>query len=219
MNFIFDPSLVLYLPLYQLDGASFVSKDAHGHLCSVTGALWRPSGRYFDGTDDKIVANTVAANSFFDAAHTLVAWVRLAGWGANITAVAGGVTALPIHYIMLSFKSDNKFWTQTNGPGGINEVVSASTYNNDTGWHFLAVTVDADGHISHFVVDGTDDGNDSTNDNDLSNLDKFYIGQVPYNVPNISVWNGDIGEVWVYGRELTLAEIQNVRLATKWRYQ
>ena len=68
MNFIFDPSLVLYLPLYQLDGASFVSKDAHGHLCSVTGALWRPNGRWFDGTDDTIAADSVASAGFFGGA-------------------------------------------------------------------------------------------------------------------------------------------------------
>ena len=54
MNIIFDPSLVLYLPLYGQDGASFMSQDAGGHLCAVTGALWRPDSRYFDGIDDKI---------------------------------------------------------------------------------------------------------------------------------------------------------------------
>ena len=54
MDFIFDPSLVLYLPLYQPDGASFASRDAYGHLCTVTGALWTPQGRTFDGADDII---------------------------------------------------------------------------------------------------------------------------------------------------------------------
>ena len=40
MGFIFDPSLVLYLSLWKLDGDSFMSKDAYGHLCTVTGALY-----------------------------------------------------------------------------------------------------------------------------------------------------------------------------------
>ena len=61
MNFIYDPSLVLYLPFYQLDGASFMSKDKHGYPCTVTGALWRPDGHYFDGTDDKIVVPDAAS--------------------------------------------------------------------------------------------------------------------------------------------------------------
>ena len=54
MNFIFDPSLVLYLPLHQRDGSSFMSKDAYGHVCTVTGAVWTPEGRLFDGVDDYI---------------------------------------------------------------------------------------------------------------------------------------------------------------------
>ena len=53
-GFISDPSLVLYLPLYQLDGTAITSKDAYGHLCSVTGVTWRPDGRCFDGVDDEI---------------------------------------------------------------------------------------------------------------------------------------------------------------------
>ena len=75
MDFIFDPSLVLYLPLYELDGASFISKDANGHLCTVTGALWRPNGHYFDGTDDKIDCgagtNLAVANEI-----TIEAWIN-----------------------------------------------------------------------------------------------------------------------------------------------
>ena len=54
MDFIFDPSLALYLPLYELGGASFMSRDKHGHLCSVTGASPVFRGYSFDGTDDRI---------------------------------------------------------------------------------------------------------------------------------------------------------------------
>ena len=48
---IHDPSLVLDLPLYELDGASFMSKDTYGHLCTVTNTLWRLDGRHFAGAD------------------------------------------------------------------------------------------------------------------------------------------------------------------------
>jgi len=51
MDFIFDPSLVLCLPLYERDGSSFPSRDTYGHLCTVTGALWRENGHYFGGLD------------------------------------------------------------------------------------------------------------------------------------------------------------------------
>ena len=49
-----DPSCVLHLPLHRLGGASFMSKDAYGHLCTVNGAVWTPRGRSFDGSDDYI---------------------------------------------------------------------------------------------------------------------------------------------------------------------
>ena len=53
-EFIHDPSLVLYLPLYKHAGA-VISDESHlGHLCTVTGALWRPNGRYFNGSTNKI---------------------------------------------------------------------------------------------------------------------------------------------------------------------
>ena len=54
MDFIFDPSLVLYLPFYELEGASFASRDAYGHLCIATGTSRRRGARYFDGNDDRL---------------------------------------------------------------------------------------------------------------------------------------------------------------------
>ena len=33
MDYIFDSSVALYLPLCELDGTSFQSKDAYGHMC------------------------------------------------------------------------------------------------------------------------------------------------------------------------------------------
>jgi len=55
-NFALDPSCVLYLPLWKLDGDSFMSKDAYGQLCTNHGSLWTPQGRKFDGVDDYITA-------------------------------------------------------------------------------------------------------------------------------------------------------------------
>ncbi len=49
-----DPHLVFWAPLYELDGISFASKDAYGHLCTRSGSLWMPQGDNLDGTDDNI---------------------------------------------------------------------------------------------------------------------------------------------------------------------
>lgn len=50
----FDPCMRLYLPLSELDGNSFMSRDQYGHLCTVTGAAWGIEGRTFNGSSDLI---------------------------------------------------------------------------------------------------------------------------------------------------------------------
>ncbi|MDY6835496.1 MAG: hypothetical protein SVY53_11925, partial [Chloroflexota bacterium] len=44
-----DPELRLLLPLRYLDGNSFMSRDAYGHLCTNNGTVWHLGGRSFDG--------------------------------------------------------------------------------------------------------------------------------------------------------------------------
>lgn len=75
-DFIRDSSLVLYLPLYELQGTSFLSKDTYGHTCTVTGTTLTPTGRSFDGIDDNI---EIAAHSALDIVDdiTIEAWVTV----------------------------------------------------------------------------------------------------------------------------------------------
>ena len=63
-SFILDPALRLYLPLWKLDGNSFQSKDAYGHLATVTGATKVLQGFSFDGVDDKITIPHAATLDF-----------------------------------------------------------------------------------------------------------------------------------------------------------
>lgn len=80
---IYDPLLKLYLPLDRKDGTYFMSDDAHGHLCTVTGAVWSPQGRYFDGTDDII---SVADSPVLSFGNGTTDVVFSASWWAKITA-------------------------------------------------------------------------------------------------------------------------------------
>ncbi len=74
-DFIFDPYLKLYLPLYELDGASFMSRDAYGHLCTVTGAFWTPRGYSFDGGRDYINAGSHSVFTLGTLDWTFEFWV------------------------------------------------------------------------------------------------------------------------------------------------
>ena len=220
MDFIFDPSLVLYLPLGRLDGTSFVSRDCHGHLCTITGTLWGLHGRYFDGIDDRISANTTANGGVAGEPHTMAGWGRLADWDTDHSICGFGRTDQAGWFDTMYCDSNGNFIARTRFASGTQNIVtSLLTYTDDTDWHFLALVVDADSHINHFSVDGIYQGSDTTNANDLSSMDEFYIGQFPYGTPNRNPWKGDIGEVWVYGRELTPLEIQHNYEATKWRYR
>ncbi|KKN36480.1 hypothetical protein LCGC14_0773030 [marine sediment metagenome] len=70
-SFVLDPSLVLYLPLYELDGQVVASKDAHGHKCTVTKATYTASGRTF-GTDADVETPSLGLTDADD--YTICEW-------------------------------------------------------------------------------------------------------------------------------------------------
>ena len=212
MDFIFDPSLVLYLPLYRLDGASFRSKDAYGHLCTVTGALWRPDGRYFDGSDDVIALGTSAGN--LSTTGSICVWMKPAsdfnqqglvinhggGWGR-----AGW---------MMSAYGDTQLFRFQWQEGTDRSLTSAGTFTLGA-WVFYVCT--HDGTTIKIYKDAVVDSNTLANSEDATTGLNGYIG---YEATQGALpFKGNIGEVMIYNRALTPLEIQHHYLATKWRYQ
>ncbi len=104
MDFICDPAVVLNLPLFQLEGKSFESRDACGHLCTVTGAVWRPDGRYFDGVNDYI---NCGHSPHFDITDnlTMEAWINMAELFSDNRAVLrkGGSYVIDVSYSKIRF--------------------------------------------------------------------------------------------------------------------
>ncbi len=211
-DFIFDPSLVLYLPLYKLDGASFMSQDAYGHLCTVTGALWGSNGRSFDGLDDKIV---VPDHSSLDptSAITVAAWVKVNTLDTTQFIVSKRDPPNKLGYCFFFYES-NQFCLQ-GGDGTTWAIWNAPT--DDTygpGWYFVVGTNDATNCLIY--VDGVLAGSASGGGMVASSAD-LWVGRDVYSVDY--TWDTNIGEVCIYGRELNPMEIQLHYLATKWRYQ
>ena len=214
MDFVFDPSLVLYLPLYQLDGASFVSKDAHGHLCSVTGALWRPNGRYFDGTDDSISCGNDSVLDFTTQNFTLEVWARLSELTSHKCLVVRGVENVSGY----SFRIPNneRLWMETAQSGvrqsnytAVDQVVANQWY------HLVAIR---SGTLAIFYRDTENIALEAAAAivNPATNTNNFIVGDesgISFDMA------GDIGEVRVYNRALTPLEIQHNYLSTKWRYR
>jgi len=203
MDFIFDPSLVLYLPLYELDGASFMSKDTYGQVCTVTGALWRPNGRYFDGTDDYITLPSIAYGTCF----SVIAWVN--------------VDDLTEHRQWLGLDIYIALWISTTGYIQINigDGAWGNNFNSDVGeavvhtWYHLVGTYD--GARTELFKNGEHLGGAANTKNVGSRVCEVGrnagLGTNPF--------SGLIGEVLVYNRALTALEIQHNYLATKWRYR
>jgi len=223
MDFVFDPSLVLYLPLYEIDGSSLMSGDACGRLCTVTGALWRPNGRWFDATDDVItVPDHTAITDIFDGGGTFIAWInpasdgeedggcvarKEAGWLVAVHGEAGGYVNLTLYQF---FSGNDGQWNFASAIIPINTFSQvAVTYDNgavgnDPSLYFNGVSQTPDEARTPTETRGSDTGED------------LLVGN---RAAGDKAWDNLICEIMVYNRTLTPQEIQHNYLATKWRYR
>ena len=212
-SFIKDPSLVLDLPLYLLDGSSIKDRSAYGHLGVVTGALWTLQGRSFDGVDDYVlIADTPSLNIL--VAITIEAWVKLSSVTtydvivAKTSAAAGGESyeifsdsaakALMFLNPSATFTTTNVFYTVEN-------------------WiHTVWTFSDADNKLMVYK-------------NNVLFQEWTTTEAMGSSAGNVGIgrrgdrgehwFHGLIGEVRLYNRALTAQEIQRNYLATKWRYR
>jgi len=216
VDFIIDRSLVLYLPLYELDGASFQSRDAYGHLCAVTGALWKPNGRYFDGSDDDILIAD-GADSALDliTAMTYEVWVKPGDGGADYGRFLSKTSA---DNATRTIQLGKEVADETN----IRWELLASVLNSGSG----AAAVDAWNHVvgtyintprRAIYVNGIEVASDAPAGTIPSTAGgRVWAGCLFNGNQN---YKGLIGEVRIYNRALTPLEIQHNYLATKWRYR
>ena len=212
MDFIFDPSLVLYLPLHSLDGASLMSKDAYGHLCTATGALWTPRGRSFDGEDDYIDCGDNEGLDITNAL-TIEAWIyphNIGGTGVWLDIIAKnaayrdfGIINGKLHAVLHQGGSDYHY--SSNVAPSVNE------------WQHVAMTFSYSANKVKFYIDGVCVRTVGANNTKIDiSANTLYVGA---NSPIYSLFDGLIDEVRIYNRPLTPLEIQRNYLASKWRYQ
>ena len=208
---------VLYTPLWHpsLSGPVFNSVDDFQHTCSVTGAVWTPQGRTFDGSDDKI---TIPAHTSLDieTAGTLSCWVN-----------AGTITAV---YRTVMGRASGSAWVgsrlvlYTHGSDAALRLALASNVANEQ--HLFADIVFTAGTWVHLVItfNGTTirpylNGVAKTTKvqgiiPELTGYD-FTVGFVS---ADLGYHLGSIDEVLIYNRALSAGEILHNYQATKWRY-
>lgn len=207
-----DPSCVLYLPLYRLDGASFMSKDAYGHLCTAGKSVWTPQGHSFDGLDDDINCGSGSSFPAGNSDRTILIWIY------------PKTISLPYQGFFLYGKLGNSqaFRLATDPVGNILEAgkyggdVKGTTLLTLDVWQQIGVTLN-DGNQINFYSNGQVDG-PYTLDGIATYLtmSKIGVGGGGWDDPNL---DGLVGEARLYNRALNGVEIQHNYLATKWRYQ
>jgi len=205
-----DPSCVLYLPLHRLDGVSFMSQDAYGHLCTVTGDIWTPQGRSFDGSDDDVNCGT---SSVLDitSAITLIVWLKINALSDQAIIYRLGTFGTNGYIIYAVSAGAYRFGSQA-----ANRLTGNTTLVTGK-WYCIGATQKGTS-FRRLYINGIHDGETTSPDAIVSpGSASFAIGE---NIPgNLGHFNGLIGEVMVYSRALTPLEIQHNYLATKWRYR
>ena len=225
MDFIYDPSLVLYLPLHEKDGSSFMSKDAYGHFCTATGALWTPQGRLFDGADDVInLGSPAALDNIFDGGGTYIAWLYLDTFGeegegkiidkAHTSFLVSDRVAVRTYtksiLLYKTFSAAAGTWMT-----GDNTLLASA-------WYQVGVTYNADSKDNNpiFYINGvTSTTYEETTPDDTRNsdaADTLYIGN---SAAGTRAYDGKMGELFAYNRILTALEILHNYQATIWRYR
>ena len=227
MNFILDQSLVLYLPLYELDGASFASRDAYGHLCTVSGATWGIQGRTFDGIDDKIVIpdNPVFSfgNGLTDVAFSLLAWIKLTDASVNRFILTKETTGL--QEWSWQVLSDNTFRFCAIDNSALVQATRTYTFSLFGQWVFLGGSYNGVGGAT--AANGITLYENGAVKTSTANNNASYVAMEDLTASvqigargQADTWfKGSIGEVFVFNRSLSPLEFQNIYLATKWRYQ
>jgi hypothetical protein len=214
LNFITDPNLVLYLPLYQVDGASLMSRDACGYLGNATGAQWKPDGRTFDGIDDYIALpdNLLAGASRW----TINLWLKANDITTNNLSPIGGSlgewNAIPhLRHVnskyQISILHSSEFIVQ-------NKSVSGDVLLNQ--WENVCFLYD--GFNCLFYRNGV--LTDTLNALNGKSLDTSTVNSRLGGGHNTSskAYSGTIGEVIIFDRTLTPQEIQHIHHVTTWRY-
>jgi len=219
-DFIYDPNLVFYADLTKRDGSAFISDDASGHPCTVTGATWDIQGRTFAGAEYISCGN----NSRLDVTGqiTQIAWVKSTKAGDSVVTAKGDFAAAAntTFYWIVDTNSTHITINTLRGAAGATYTVTNATLITSR-WLCAAYTLDPATDTAVIYVDGNTIGTTAlfTATPSSEVADPLYIGALQNGAGLINPFSGLMGEIFIYNRVLPPLEVQNIYLKTKWRYQ
>lgn len=209
--------LVLYLPLWALEGSSIKSVDAYKHTTTVTTATWKPKGRDFTpGTPDYILVADNSAFDFTDDDFTIALWVNVDDLSNNRMVWMRGTRNTD--GIEAQIAINGRFNIRTS-QAAATQVTRANVGTITTGSWFLMGYTRVGTSIKCYSqgLDVTDAGQAGTHTNPVSTSTTGKIG-IDQNLSGTPM-DGMIGEFIIWNRALTPLEMQAHYITTKWRYQ
>lgn len=219
--------LVLYLPLWALkpSGSTTIeSVDAYRHTCGVTGALWSPNGRAFDGNDDYIDFLGTLGPMKLSGTGTLEVWVYSEEPNNTSSALVsfGDNDADTVLYLGIV---NGLIWGNARVAG-----VSQWAFDSDAQvddfqkWTHMVLVQDGTEPVMYF--NGSLETSTYTVSTDktlwldgIAGIDNARVGNRYKGGAASYPFEGTIGEARIYNRALTAAEIAYNRNTTIWRYQ
>ncbi len=174
----------------------------------------RANGHYFDGFDDWINCGNNSVLNFTSGAFTIIVIAETNDKTANMRFFNRGAINVDGYELWL----DNdvvKFRTAQGTPASqTTEADNVITTNNT--WYHIAVTRSgATGTIYSAGVDVT--STPGVHVNPTTSAKNAYIGVYTNEIEGF--WIGTIGEVYIYDRALSAAELLYHKSKTLWRYQ
>jgi len=200
-RFALDPYCRLYLPLWKLDGDSFMSRDAYGHLCSRSSVpYWTPQGWKFDGNDDYVDCGSGTSLDLRNISFTLEAWAKRDSIGTYDFIINQAEAAAANKNLQFGFMDYNKFSFSFYD----NDLISPLAYT-DTDWHLWVGRYDASNRSRKIFRDSVEVASDTAGTH-YQGFAALTIGQrITVAPPNN--FDGLIALVLIYSRALTPQEI------------
>ncbi len=211
-----DRYILSTLPVFyasmRRDGAAFLSDDGSGHLCTVTGATWGSQGRTF--VSGNYITAPVAQMNFTSGDFSILIWVKITSLAAQGELLCRGAYQEDGYRFYITTDGNFSFDTwQLGAAQGSYAFAGDIVINN---WNFLGITrTGTSVKLYKNAIDRTQSVTSHTNPLTSTRTVKLGI----YDDLSIDPMVGTIGEVLGYNRVLSPGEIQQIYLATKWRYQ
>lgn len=209
---------VLNLPLWHptlgvVAGGSFQSKDKIGHACDVTGTVWAPQGRTFDGTNDQIALPATILDGLVNA--TVEMWVSYEvgdDYPPVFECRKDGNNRILFYFT----KSNAKFGWEANVAGVPVGISSNAGFTESLKYHVIMLMGVGGAQMYVNGVIQTSTSASTACFADMATATTLIIGSDSGSVRD---FKGGIGELRVYDRKLNVSQRHHNSQATKWRYQ